>query len=249
MLNKKLPLLLLAAPFLFASKCKDRKNQAITEDVVTVARPESTIQVTGVVPSSVPAGTTPRARITGSGFRKEADVYVGGQQVFGAQFMSSNELHINLPALTPGMYDIRVKNNDGSSHTAYGVLEVNLAEQAQATSVPSQCREDIVITFNVNEFALEGPEQYALREYNQCFGVEGASYVVEGHCDERGTTEYNMALGERRASAVKAYLQTKGVAPSRINTRSYGEEQPVARGSNENAWAQNRRAVIRISYP
>ena len=106
MLNKKLPLLLLASPFLFASKCKERRNQAITEDVVNVARPESTIQVTGIVPSSVPAGTTPRARITGTGFEKSANVFIGGQQVFGVQFMSPNELRINLPALTPGMYDI-----------------------------------------------------------------------------------------------------------------------------------------------
>ena len=249
MLKNKLPLLLLASPFLFASKCKDRKNKAITEDVVNVARPESTLQVTGLVPSSIPAGTTPRARVTGAGFEKQADVFVGGQQVFGVQFMSPNELRINLPALTPGMYDVKVKNNDGGSHTAYGALEVNMAEEAQAASIPSQCRDEIVINFNVNEFALEGPEQYALREYNQCFGVDGASYVVEGHCDERGTTEYNMALGERRANSVKAFLQTKGVAPSRINTRSYGEEQPAVSGSNENAWAQNRRAVIRISYP
>ena len=160
----------------------------------------STLQVTGLVPSSIPAGTTPRARVTGAGFEKQADVFVGGQQVFGVQFMSPNELRINLPALTPGMYDVKVKNNDGGSHTAYGALEVNMAEEAQAASIPTQCRDEIVINFKVNEFALEGPEQYAMREYNQCFGVDGASYVVEGHCDERGTTEYNMALGERRAN-------------------------------------------------
>ncbi len=67
--------------------------------------------------------------------------------------------------------------------------------------------------------------------------------VIEGHCDERGTREYNLALGERRANAVKNYLVALGVNESRISTLSYGKERPVALGSNESAWAQNRRSV------
>ncbi len=73
--------------------------------------------------------------------------------------------------------------------------------------------------------------------------------AVEGHCDERGTREYNLALGERRANAVKQYLVSRGVASSRISTISYGKERPVAMGSNEAAWSQNRRGVtvVKIS--
>jgi len=67
--------------------------------------------------------------------------------------------------------------------------------------------------------------------------------TIEGHCDERGTREYNLALGERRANAAKNYLATLGIDPSRISTISYGKERPVAMGSDESAWAQNRRAV------
>ena len=67
--------------------------------------------------------------------------------------------------------------------------------------------------------------------------------TVEGHADERGTREYNLALGERRANATKNYLVGLGVAANRIATVSYGKERPVALGSNERAWAQNRRAV------
>ena len=67
--------------------------------------------------------------------------------------------------------------------------------------------------------------------------------TVEGHCDERGTREYNLALGERRANAAKNYLAALGVDPSRITTISYGKERPAALGSDEAAWAQNRRAV------
>ena len=67
--------------------------------------------------------------------------------------------------------------------------------------------------------------------------------TIEGHTDERGTRDYNLALGERRANAAKNYLVGLGVQPSRITTVSYGKERPKALGSNEAAWAQNRRAV------
>ncbi len=67
--------------------------------------------------------------------------------------------------------------------------------------------------------------------------------TIEGHCDERGTREYNLALGDRRANAAKNYLAARGVAASRITTISYGSERPAATGSDDAAWAQNRRAV------
>ncbi|NTV16920.1 MAG: peptidoglycan-associated lipoprotein Pal [Chlorobiaceae bacterium] len=66
--------------------------------------------------------------------------------------------------------------------------------------------------------------------------------IIEGHCDERGTSEYNLALGERRANSAKDYIVNLGVAPVRMKTVSYGEEKPFAAGSTEEAWAQNRRA-------
>lgn len=70
----------------------------------------------------------------------------------------------------------------------------------------------------------------------------GVGLVVEGHCDERGSNEYNLALGERRALAVRAYLVGLGVDGSRVQTKSLGEEQPVALGHDESSWSQNRRA-------
>jgi peptidoglycan-associated lipoprotein len=66
--------------------------------------------------------------------------------------------------------------------------------------------------------------------------------IVEGHCDERGSREYNLSLGERRALAARAYLIGLGVDASRLQTRSFGSERPAAFGSNEEAWSQNRRA-------
>ena len=71
--------------------------------------------------------------------------------------------------------------------------------------------------------------------------------TIEGHCDERGTREYNLALGERRATAARDFLLAQGVDSARIRTISYGKERPAVAGSNESAWAKNRRAATVIN--
>ena len=76
---------------------------------------------------------------------------------------------------------------------------------------------------------------------------DDVNVIVQGYCDERGTREYNLALGERRANAVKEYLVSHGISEDRISVISYGKERPAVFGSNEAAWAQNRRAVTVIS--
>ncbi len=75
----------------------------------------------------------------------------------------------------------------------------------------------------------------------------GTTLTIEGHCDERGTREYNLALGERRATAVRNYLTALGVSGSRLASISYGKERPAVLGSNEAAWSQNRRAVFVVN--
>jgi peptidoglycan-associated lipoprotein len=74
----------------------------------------------------------------------------------------------------------------------------------------------------------------------------GARVVIEGHCDERGSDEYNLALGERRALAAQNYLVSLGIAASRLSTISYGEERPLTPGQSEEAWEQNRRAEFKV---
>ncbi len=73
----------------------------------------------------------------------------------------------------------------------------------------------------------------------------GLKVTIEGHCDERGTAEYNLALGERRAASTRKYLQKLGVDVSRVKILSYGEEQPMNNGSSESAWSENRRAEFK----
>lgn len=90
------------------------------------------------------------------------------------------------------------------------------------------------------------PDQRATLQANAQFMRENNDFrvLVAGHCDERGTREYNMALGERRASATMQYLVSLGVPRNRIEIISYGEEQPAAMGSTESAWQLNRRAAF-----
>ena len=75
-------------------------------------------------------------------------------------------------------------------------------------------------------------------------GNPSASVTIEGHCDERGSREYNIGLGERRADAIKRFLEAEGVKRSQITTISYGEERPDSLGHDEQAWAMNRRGVL-----
>ncbi|ANU07305.1 peptidoglycan-associated lipoprotein Pal [Paraurantiacibacter namhicola] len=100
------------------------------------------------------------------------------------------------------------------------------------------------IYFDTDRYNIDSQDQAALRSQAQYFLAYPQSRVtVEGHADERGTRDYNLALGERRANATKNFLVGLGVDAGRITTISYGKERPVATGSDAQAWARNRRAV------
>ncbi len=100
------------------------------------------------------------------------------------------------------------------------------------------------IFFDTDRFNVDSADQATLQAQAQWLSrYPNTRITVEGHADERGTRDYNLALGERRANAAKNYLTTLGVDAGRIQTVSYGKERPQALGSDEQAWAQNRRAV------
>ncbi len=101
--------------------------------------------------------------------------------------------------------------------------------------------------YNYDEASLDDAAQAALTASATWLkGREGAGYslLVEGHCDERGTEQYNLALGDKRANSAKDYLVTLGVDAGRIRTVSYGEERPFEEGHDDSSWAQNRRAHL-----
>ena len=104
------------------------------------------------------------------------------------------------------------------------------------------------VFFGFDQYDLTAEAQETLRrqaEWMQTYG--DVTVTIEGHCDERGTREYNLALGERRANAVKNFLVALGVDPARVATISYGKERPEVLGSDESAWAQNRRGVTLVN--
>ena len=101
--------------------------------------------------------------------------------------------------------------------------------------------------FTYDEATLDGAAQDALTaSANWLKGREGAGYnlLIEGHCDERGTEQYNLALGDRRANTARDYLMTLGIESGRIRTVSYGEERPFDDGHDDSAWGKNRRAHL-----
>ena len=100
------------------------------------------------------------------------------------------------------------------------------------------------VYFDTDRYNIDSEDAAALATQAQwLMRYPAKRATLEGHCDERGTREYNLALGERRANAAKTYLASLGVDSSRITTLSYGKERPAAMGSDEGSWAKNRRAV------
>jgi peptidoglycan-associated lipoprotein len=123
-------------------------------------------------------------------------------------------------------------------------------EGAQGAAVPGS-RADFLqsvpadrILFDFDSYSIDDEDRRILDAQAAWLArYPNVSVTVEGHADERGTREYNLALGDRRANAARAYLESRGVAPGRMQVISWGKERPAVPESNEHAWAQNRRAV------
>ena len=98
------------------------------------------------------------------------------------------------------------------------------------------------VYFDFDQAAIRTDQASILQGNADYLRSNSGSVVIEGHCDERGTNEYNIALGDRRSRATKSYLSNLGIDANRMNTLSYGEERPVATCHDESCWWQNRRA-------
>ena len=105
--------------------------------------------------------------------------------------------------------------------------------------------EDIYFDFDKSNLLLLA-QDVLRRKAEWLWSNPEISVIIEGHCDERGTNEYNLSLGDRRAESARSFLVDLGIASSRLTTISYGEERPVDSGHNEEAWAKNRRAHFTI---
>jgi peptidoglycan-associated lipoprotein len=122
-----------------------------------------------------------------------------------------------------------------------------------AAGIVPGSQEDLVanvgdrVFYDFNQSSLRADAKATLDKQAAWLAKYGTNNVqVAGNCDERGTEEYNLALGNRRANSAASYLKAKGVAAARLSTISYGKDRPTAQGSNEQAWAQNRNAITSV---
>jgi len=137
-------------------------------------------------------------------------------------------------------------NEDFVTETAPRVTSEELSGNIEEANRQAQLRGFIKDAyFGYDEAALGADAQAALTDSaNWLKRNAGFNLLIEGHCDERGTEQYNLALGDRRANQAKQFLMTLGVDAARIRTVSYGEERPFDPGHDESAWAKNRRAHL-----
>ena len=140
--------------------------------------------------------------------------------------------------------DETVSSSSSSSSTSSGSQVVDgvyvgsETVEMLAVDVPDR------VFFAYDSFALNSNAQDTLSKQAAWLKANGSvTIAIEGHADERGTREYNLALGDRRANAAKDYLMSQGISANRITTISFGKEKPVVNASNDKAWAQNRRSV------
>ena len=135
-----------------------------------------------------------------------------------------------------------------SSSTSSSVdKKKSLFAQAKQTASDKLVAVGDRVLFNYDSAKLDSSAKILLDSQSRFLRANtDLNFIVEGHCDERGTREYNLALGEQRATAVRDYLVIQGIDPDRIKVISYGKEKPAVVGSNSMAWSKNRRAVTVI---
>ena len=145
-------------------------------------------------------------------------------------------------------------SGSGSSSSASDVSSEGTITETSGSGIVSGSQEDLIVNvgdrvfFGYDSSDLDSDALELLQDQVAWLKQNAdVSVTIEGHCDERGTREYNLALGEKRAQAVKNYLIGLGINPDRISTISYGKERPAVVGSNDGAWAQNRRSVTLVN--
>jgi peptidoglycan-associated lipoprotein len=233
--------LVLATIFLLPfglSACKKKIPPDELGTVTDLTPPSVKLQVAAIDPAFASADRTLEAEIFGSGFESGARVAFNGAAATSVRFNDENSLKVSIPAMPIGSYDVTVTNPDGTKSTLRKGLTLTEANPAGSGCASATVR------FDFDSTVLSVDARRDLDVLASCLRNVETLVRIEGHCDERGTTEYNIALGQRRADAAQRYLVSQGVSPARLRTVSYGEERPADRSGTEAALAANRRAEI-----
>lgn len=229
-----LPLVL--APVLVAATCK-KKTVDVGAEEDAVNSPAVVLQVAAIDPATGTAGREFRAEVLGAGFEEGAAVSIGTAGTH-TRFVDDGTLSVDVPAQSAGTYDVTVTNPGG----VRAILRKGLTIRPE--DAPVLGCSPLTVHFEFDSAVLDAEARAALDAATECLRQVPGAVRLEGHCDDRGTTEYNLALGLRRAESVRRYLVGKGVSPTRMDATSYGEERPVAFGAGPGAWAKNRRVDV-----
>ena len=170
------------------------------------------------------------------------------------KFLISTFIVLFVAACATKPKDTADSSGSGSSSSGSDVSSEGTITETAGSGIVSGSQEDLIVNvgdrvfFGYDSSDLDSDALELLQDQVAWLKQNSdVSVTIEGHCDERGTREYNLALGEKRAQAVKNYLIGLGINPDRVSTISYGKERPAVVGSNDGAWAQNRRSVTLVN--
>lgn len=181
-------------------------------------------------------------KLDGKSYGNTADFMAAAKDAIGQTAMDTHQEVILRSALAVKLADAPTGPRGQAS-----LDEAAARSQAGAmmmTPVATKATDYKLVAFDYDKYNIKPEFMPAIKENAQRLLANKQKVVIEGHCDERGTNEYNLALGQRRAEALRQALVADGVPASRLKTISYGEERPLDPGHTEEAWAKNRRAVL-----
>ena len=238
-LTTTLAVLMLLGPVLAGGKCKCKSEPVQETDAETdslVQDIQAALQVVTMDPDRYEPEKGFEALIFGAGFLEGASVSVGSNRGESVSVQDSTALSVRIPGLGVGIYDVTVRNPDGMQSS----LRQGLRIEAETGDDCSFLR----LQFGFDESTLNADARQMLNDNMSCYRATSAKIHIEGHTDERGTVDYNLSLGQRRAETVRRFFDGNGVGGYRLVTVSFGKERPVDSSHGEAAWSQNRRVDI-----
>jgi len=198
---------------------------------------EPSVQIDSLDPSETTIGEPVTVTLRGKGFVEGSEVYLGSTRARGVDVYAAGELTFRATEeLEAQRYDVRVVTPAGDQAALPDAFTVKPRPELVADCVLT------VVYFDYSEASLTQSSRDALANNAACIAeLKLQSVLLEGHADERGSTTFNLSLGEERAEAVREYLVDLGAMQDVFSIVTYGEERPFTRESNEEGWSKNRR--------